>query len=198
MKDHPLFFYSPSARKTSSKELWETRNWFTIANYVQEKEDLVRIYWMHISYAYLINFDLPSAALSEYRVVKISWMLTSLGKLMWTVFACFVTILASLWIFVWTNCKRESTVSSLSWAKLSYVCRVHSITIVWIRKNDSDMVKISARRTERFAPLPVKDIPIHSYPWDVAACLQLWGCPLPQLQSLNITHLLQSSYESWW
>ena len=116
-------FYSPSARKTSSKELWETRNWFTIANNVQEKEDLVRIYWMHniyLSHMYLINFDLPSAALSEYRVVKISWMLTSLGKLMWIVFACFVTILASLWIFVWTNCKRESTVSSLSWAKLSY------------------------------------------------------------------------------
>ena len=83
--------YSPNARKTSSRELCDTRNWFTIA----------------------------SAASSEYKVVKIVWMFTSLGKLIWTVFACFVTIFASLLMFVWTNSSSEFTVSSLSHAKFN-------------------------------------------------------------------------------
>lgn len=113
--------YSPRARNTSSSELCETKNWLIITAIDGGNEKTMRNI-SHVLQECVASYrakGLPLDALSEYSVLKIFCTLTSLGMLMWTVFACFVTILASGWVFSFTNFKSTSTVSLLSRARLS-------------------------------------------------------------------------------
>lgn len=71
-----------------------------------------------------MNVGSPSAASSLYNVVNIFWIFTSLGRLIWIVFACFVAIFASSWMLDFTNCNRESIACSVSWTRFNCLERL--------------------------------------------------------------------------